>query len=76
MSCPAEEAEEMLDEARIESLLVTTLEDVADEWGASEATPVRARVSTFTDAGLLTSNADVVLRIGDAEYQITIVRSR
>ena len=34
------------------------------------------RVRTFADEGVLTSNKGLVVRIGDAEFQVTIVRSR
>jgi hypothetical protein len=32
--------------------------------------------TTFEEAGVMTSNRGVVVRIGRCEYQITIVRSR
>ena len=33
-------------------------------------------ILTFADVGMLTQNAGVVLRIGDQEFQISLVRSR
>lgn len=36
----------------------------------------RPDVSTFAEAGLLTMNRGVVVRIGGAEFQVTVVRSR
>lgn len=36
----------------------------------------RVRVHTFRDAGLLTMNNGLVVRVGDAEFQVQIVRSR
>jgi hypothetical protein len=37
---------------------------------------VPVRVETFADAGLMTNNMGLVVRIGDSEFQIQIVRSR
>lgn len=33
-------------------------------------------VTTFADAGVLTNNAGLVIRVDNAEFQLTIVRSR
>jgi hypothetical protein len=33
-------------------------------------------VSTYADAGVLTRNRGLVVRIGESEFQVTIVRSR
>jgi hypothetical protein len=34
------------------------------------------RVDTFRDAGVLANNHGLVVTVGDAEFQLTIVRSR
>lgn len=36
----------------------------------------RFELRSFADAGLLTNDAGIVVRIGSAEFQITVVRSR
>ena len=42
-----------------------------------EAAPEIARVQTFEEAGLLTNNRGVVVRMRDGmEFQVTIVKSR
>lgn len=33
-------------------------------------------VKTYADAGVLTTDAGLVLTVGDAEWQVTVVRSR
>jgi hypothetical protein len=77
-------------ERELEEALRCLLEDHADDFadtlaGACDAefnhpeeeSVVRlGSVRTFADRGLLTQNAGLVLRIGDAEFQLTIVRSR
>jgi hypothetical protein len=60
-----------LDEARVCELLTAGLEEIAESEDLG-----RVRVSTFEDVGLLTRNKGIVVRIGDAEFQVTVVRSR
>ena len=43
---------------------------------AEENDAPRTRTRTFGEAGVLTSNKGLVVHIGDAEFQVTIVRSR
>lgn len=43
------------------------LEDVCD---------ADVSVSSFSDSGVMTMNEGLVVRVGDAEFQVTIVRSR
>lgn len=37
---------------------------------------IDARFETFADAGVMTRDQGVVLRIGDREFQITVVQSK
>jgi len=62
---------EDMDEEEFETFLADAISDYAEENDAP-----RTRVRTFGDAGLLTNNRGLVVRVGDAEFQITIVRSR
>ena len=49
--------------------------DELDQFGLS--TELRPnRVETFEQAGLLTINKGLVVNMGDAEFQLTIVRSK
>ena len=66
----AEARDEIADE-NDEGTLADYLRDMVDDAeGVTDAV-------TFRDAGLLTSNVGVVLRLADgAEFQITIVQSR
>ena len=67
-----ERLEEVMFEA-IESALETEAEDLE---GATPNSPLRVRVSTFSDAGVLTRNRGLVIGLGTSEWQVTIVRSR
>ena len=58
-------------EDELESFLAEAIEAYAE---ASEVS--RPRISTFADAGVLTANRGLVVRIGTAEFQVTLVRSR
>lgn len=62
---------EDMDEEEFETFLTDAIEDYAEENDAP-----RTRIRTFGDAGLLTGNKGLVVRVGDAEFQLTIVRSR
>jgi hypothetical protein len=67
----AEEEREDLSEQELEELLTQAIECFADE-GEMPC----AHIRTFEDAGVLTMNRGLVLQLGDAEFQLTIVRSR
>ncbi|MFZ5787407.1 MAG: hypothetical protein ACOY3Y_13270 [Acidobacteriota bacterium] len=58
-------------EVELETFLAEAIEAYAE---ASEVS--RPRISTFADAGVLTANRGLVVRIGTAEFQVTLVRSR
>jgi hypothetical protein len=60
-----------MSEQDFETFLADALDDYADE----NDVPLRC-VATFADAGVLTSNTGLVVRVGDAEFQVTIVRGR
>lgn len=62
---------EDMDEEEFETFLSDAISDYAEENG-----PVRTRIRTFGDDGVLTNNKGLVVRVGDAEFQVTIVRSR
>lgn len=62
---------EDMDEEELEGFLTDAIEEYAEENDAPQT-----RISTFNDAGLLTGNHGLVVRIGDAEFQLTIVRTR
>lgn len=62
---------EDMDEEEFETFLADAISDYAEE-----NDPPRTRSRTFGEAGVLTNNKGLVVRIGDAEFQITIVRSR
>lgn len=47
-----------------------------DERSDDDFDPPRIRAATYHDAGGLTQNAGLVVRIGTREFQVTIVRSR
>jgi hypothetical protein len=59
------------DEEEFEEFLAEAIEAYAE----SSDMP-RPRIRTFGRAQLLTSNHGLVVRIGDAEFQLTIVQSR
>jgi len=58
-------------EDELENFLAEAIEAYAE---ASEVS--RPRISTFADAGVLTANRGLVVRIGTAEFQVTLVMSR
>jgi len=62
---------EDMDEEEFETLLADAISDYAEE----NDTP-RTRTRTFGEAGVLTNNKGLVVRVGDAEFQVTIVSSR
>ena len=68
--------EVVMHEERFEALLATMLEEHAD-LDENDDDVVVAEVVTFRDAGVLTRNAGLVVRLDDGtEFQITIVRSK
>ena len=66
-----DEEREDLSEQELEELLTQAIECFADE-GEMPC----AHIRTFEDAGVLTMNRGLVVQIGAAEFQLTIVRSR
>lgn len=62
---------EEMDEEESETFLAEAIREFAEENDGP-----RTRTRTFGEAGVLTSNKGLVVRIGDAEFQVTIVRSR
>lgn len=72
---PAGDAEATSNEfqniGEFEHFLAIAVEGYAD----AMETPL-AEISTFREAGVLTSDHGLVLRIGKAEFQVTIARSR
>jgi hypothetical protein len=58
-------------ESVFETLLMNVIEE-SDEIDEKKA----ITVSTFSAEGLLTSNRGLVVRIGDDEFQLTIVKAR
>ncbi len=62
---------EDMDEEEFETFLADAINDYAEENDAP-----RTHIRTFGEAGLLTGNKGLVVRVGDTEFQITIVRSR
>lgn len=58
-------------EDEFETFLAESLEAYAEE-----SDMPRPRIRTFAEAGVLTNNNGLVVRFGDAEFQLTIVRSR
>jgi len=67
-----DDGDEGLSEEELEGLLAEAIEAHAYE----NDEVARIDVATFRDCGVLTMNRGLVLTIGDAEFQITIVRSR
>lgn len=67
----ADTALEDMDDEEFETFLTDAIHDYAEENDAP-----RTRIRTFHEAGLLTGNKGLVVRVGDAEFQVTIVRSR
>ena len=62
---------EDMDEEEFETFLADAISDYAEENDAP-----RTRTRTFGEAGVLTNNKGLVVHVGDAEFQVTIVRSR
>jgi hypothetical protein len=60
-----------MSEEELEEVLTQAIEDFADDNDMP-----RLRIRTFAQAGVLTNNRGLVLRVGDCEYQLAIVRSR
>ena len=59
-----------MNEIEFETMLYEMLQD-------EDATPEVARVQTFEEAGLLTSNRGVVVRTTDGrEFQVNVIQSR
>jgi hypothetical protein len=69
-TCELEPYEEM-SEAEFADLLEEALDEHAKN--DDRETP---RIRTFREAGLLTRNEGIVVRLGDQEFQVTVVRSR
>lgn len=53
----------------------TFLAEAVEAYGESSNMP-QPDIRTFVEAGLLTTNRGVVVRMGGAEFQVTVVRSR
>ncbi|MCA9605655.1 MAG: hypothetical protein KC619_08680 [Myxococcales bacterium] len=70
-----EEQANELTERDFEGLLTEAIERFAEE---SEEPVMEAgvEVTTFEAAGLLTDNRGLVIEIGDAEFQVSIIRRR
>ncbi|MEQ8719659.1 MAG: hypothetical protein RLO52_30205 [Sandaracinaceae bacterium] len=70
-----EEQANELTERDFEALLTEAIERFAEH---SEEPVMKAavEVTTFAAAGLLTDNRGLVIEIGDAEFQVSIIRSR
>jgi len=65
-----------MNEERFESLLATMLEEHAD-LDENDDDVVVAEVVTFRDAGVLTYDRGLVVRMVDgSEFQVTLVQSR
>jgi hypothetical protein len=62
---------EDMDEEAFETFLADAITEFAEENDAP-----RTRIRTFAEAALLTGNKGLVVRIGEAEFQLTVVRSR
>ncbi|HEX7839628.1 MAG TPA: hypothetical protein VF469_19265 [Kofleriaceae bacterium] len=60
-----------MNEEEFESFLTEAICEFAEENSAPSP-----RIVTFYEAGLLTKNHGLVVRIGEAEFQVRIVRSR
>jgi hypothetical protein len=58
-------------EAELETFLAEAVESYAEASGI-----VRPRIATFAEAGVLSANRGLVVRLGDVELQVTVVRSR
>jgi hypothetical protein len=49
--------------------------DAIPEWAKENDAP-STRVDTYAEVGMLTSNKGLVVRMGKAEFQVTIIRRR
>ena len=67
----AEDERDDLSEQKLEKLFAQAIECFADE-----GEMLCAHIRTFEDAGVLTMNRELVVQIGNAESQLTIVRNR
>jgi hypothetical protein len=68
-----------MDEKEMQDALIGLLEDetMSDYFTSGESEVDVRDIESFKDAGVLTNNAGIVLRLMDgSEFQITIVRSR
>lgn len=65
-----------IDVTEDEDVSETDMEQIMeDAFEAYEDTEVTVK-GTFSGSGLLTRNAGLIVRVGDSEFQITIVKSR
>ena len=65
-----------MNEERFETVLATLIDSNAD-FDNDDEDAVVAEVATYGDAGILTMNRGLVVRMVDgSEFQLTIVRSR
>jgi hypothetical protein len=51
------------------------LGDAIRKWAEGNDAP-STRVDTYAEVGMLTSNKGLVVRVGDSEFQVTIIRRR
>lgn len=70
-----EDQEHELSDRDLESFLVEAIELFAEDT-EDPAMDAGVEVTTFEAAGVLTENRGLVIRVGDAEFQVEIVRSR
>lgn len=70
-----EDQEHELSDRDLENLLAEAPELFAED-AEDPAMDAGVEVTTFEAAGVLTENRGLVIRIGDAEFQVEIVRSR
>lgn len=59
-----------------EYTLFADFADIEEQEDEDEDTFPDVSCSTFEEVGLMTSNRGLVVRVGDSEFQITVVRSR
>lgn len=64
-----------LSDRNLETLLAEAIELLAEET-EHPALDEGVELTTFENAGVLTDNRGLVIEIGDAEFQVSIVRSR
>ncbi len=62
---------EEFNETQMCELISMALEEITESEDVG-----RLRIKTFEDAGVLTSNKGLVVRIDDAEFEVTVVQSR